>query len=204
MNTRAEAAAKSWLWVAVRDGLVETLRTLLVAGAEVDHVDDDGCTVLYMSAVYGHLEALRALLAAGAEVNHAANNDGVHSAAYSTSERPSGRPTCAGGGGGGGRTMQPTTGSLRCIQQSPPVPMYHLRDHLSTAIDQKHDERPLTRAGARAGAQAEHGAPHHTHLPSRAQACARSPPALAEANSHPPRPSQVATPRAGGAHAPPA
>jgi len=83
VNTRAEAAAKSWLWVAVRDGLVETLRTLLVAGAEVDHVDDDGCTALYMAAVYGHLDALRALLVAGAE-DGPCNQQRVHCAAFSS------------------------------------------------------------------------------------------------------------------------
>jgi hypothetical protein len=79
MNTRAEAAAgeeaeEGWLSVAAEEGLGETVRALLEAGAEVDHADNLGGTALYGAACHGHVEALQALLAAGAEVDHADNN----------------------------------------------------------------------------------------------------------------------------------
>ena len=73
VNRRADPTAESWLCVAARDGLVETLRALLVAGAEVNHATNSGCTVLQVAAQDGHTEALRALREAGAEVNQATN-----------------------------------------------------------------------------------------------------------------------------------
>jgi hypothetical protein len=81
MNTRAEAAAgeepeERWLSVAAEEGLGETVRALLEAGAEVDHANILGETALELAACFGHVEALQALLAAGAEVDHA-NNLGV-------------------------------------------------------------------------------------------------------------------------------
>jgi hypothetical protein len=79
MNTRAEAAAgeqpkEMWLSVAANKGLGETVRALVEAGAEVDHVNNLGETALGGAAWNGHVEATRALLAAGAEVDHASNN----------------------------------------------------------------------------------------------------------------------------------
>jgi ankyrin repeat protein len=43
----------------------------LTAGAEVNHVNNEGETALYWAA--GHLEAIQALLMVGANVNHASN-----------------------------------------------------------------------------------------------------------------------------------
>ena len=77
MNTRAEAVAgeepKSWLRLAAEGGFVETVRALLAAGAEVDHVDTEGETALDGAACHGKVDAMRALLAAGAEVDHVDN-----------------------------------------------------------------------------------------------------------------------------------
>jgi hypothetical protein len=80
MNTRAEAAAgeepkERWLSVAAKEeGLGETVRALLEAGAEVDHADILGETALDLAACFGHVEALQALLEAGAEVDHVDSN----------------------------------------------------------------------------------------------------------------------------------
>jgi hypothetical protein len=78
MNTRAEAVAgvepkESWLSVAAEEGLGETVRALVEAGAEVDHVNNLGETALDGAACRGQVEAMRALLEAGAEVDHAEN-----------------------------------------------------------------------------------------------------------------------------------
>ena len=51
MNTRAEAAAEERLLaVAAKEGLAETVRALLEAGAEVDHAANNGTTALYVAA----------------------------------------------------------------------------------------------------------------------------------------------------------
>jgi hypothetical protein len=51
MNTRAEAAAEERLLaVAAKEGLAETVRALLEAGAEVDHACNNGTTALYVAA----------------------------------------------------------------------------------------------------------------------------------------------------------
>jgi hypothetical protein len=73
VNTLAEGAAadEAWLGVAARGGLVETVRALAAAGAEVDHANVYGCTALTVAATNGHVEVLRVLVEAGAEVDHA-------------------------------------------------------------------------------------------------------------------------------------
>ena len=77
MNTLAEAVAgeepKSWLRLAAEGGFVETVRALVAAGAEVDHVNNLGETALDGAACHGKVDAMRALLAAGAEVDHVDN-----------------------------------------------------------------------------------------------------------------------------------
>jgi hypothetical protein len=52
MNKRAEAEAeeKRLLAVAAKEGLAETVRVLLEAGAEVDHAANNGTTALYVAA----------------------------------------------------------------------------------------------------------------------------------------------------------
>ena len=79
VNTRAEAAAgevprERWLRHVAKEGLVETVRALAAAGAEVNHVNNLGYTALDAAVHHGHVEAMRALLEAGAEVDHANNN----------------------------------------------------------------------------------------------------------------------------------
>ena len=75
VNARTEGpTGEGWLTVAAKDGLVETARTLLAAGAEVDRADNSGWTALFATARFGHVQAMRVLLEAGAEVNRAANN----------------------------------------------------------------------------------------------------------------------------------
>jgi hypothetical protein len=81
MNTRPEAAAgeepkESWLRVAAEEGFVETVRALVKAGAEVNHVSNTGNTALDGAAFTGKVDAIQALLQAGAEVNHV-NNYGI-------------------------------------------------------------------------------------------------------------------------------
>ena len=78
VNTRAEAAAgeeprERWLRHVAKEGLVETVRALAAAGAEVNHANNLGYTALDAAAIHGHVEATRALLAAGAEVDRADN-----------------------------------------------------------------------------------------------------------------------------------
>ena len=41
------------LKLAAKDGLVETVRALVDAGAEVNHADSDGVTALYAAAFHG-------------------------------------------------------------------------------------------------------------------------------------------------------
>jgi ankyrin repeat protein len=60
---------EGWLMVAARNGLVETARTLLAAGAEVDRADNRGGTALHLAARHGHVQVMRVLLEAGAEVD---------------------------------------------------------------------------------------------------------------------------------------
>jgi ankyrin repeat protein len=59
------------LEVASCDGLAETIRALVAAGADQDYADINGNTALYAAAHQGHVEAIQALTAAGADVNHA-------------------------------------------------------------------------------------------------------------------------------------
>ena len=78
VNTRPEAAAgeepqERWLRLTANEGLVETVRALVEAGAEVNHADNEGLTALHGAAAYGHVEVTKALLEAGAEVNRADN-----------------------------------------------------------------------------------------------------------------------------------
>jgi hypothetical protein len=78
MNTRAEAAAgeqpkESWLSEAAEEGLGETVRALVEAGAEVDHVNNLGETALWAASCSGQVQVIQALLEAGAEVDHAEN-----------------------------------------------------------------------------------------------------------------------------------
>ena len=73
VNRRADPTAESWLCVAARDGLVETLRTL-VAGAEVNQATNAGWTVLHVAAHTGHPEIVHALVVAGADLNRAIND----------------------------------------------------------------------------------------------------------------------------------
>mgnify|MGYP006115677319 CR=1 FL=1 len=64
---------------------MEVILTLLSAGAEVDHADNDCWTALDVAAQWGHVETIHALLAAGAEVNHV-NNAG-ETALYKAAEQ---------------------------------------------------------------------------------------------------------------------
>jgi hypothetical protein len=75
VNTRLEAAAgeERWLWLAAKEGLVETVRALLRSGAEVNHADSNGSTALFAAAFNGQVEAVEALAQAGALVDHADN-----------------------------------------------------------------------------------------------------------------------------------
>jgi ankyrin repeat protein len=60
-----------WRRVTARAGLVETVRALAEAGAEVNAADTKGFTALHGAASKGHVEIIKALVAAGADVNHA-------------------------------------------------------------------------------------------------------------------------------------
>jgi hypothetical protein len=74
VNTGAEGADgedERWLMVAAQAGLVETLRALVEAGADVSHANQLGYTALDVAGDLGHVEIIRALIEAGAEVNHA-------------------------------------------------------------------------------------------------------------------------------------
>lgn len=78
VNTRAVAAAgdkppERWLWIAA-DGLVETLRALVAAGADANHANNTVETALTKAAQSGNLVLIQALLEAGAAVNHADNH----------------------------------------------------------------------------------------------------------------------------------
>ena len=75
VDGEAEVEPERWLVTAARRGHVETTRSLLAAGAAVNHADNNGWTALHTAAEEGHVETMKALLAAGAEVNHA-DNDG--------------------------------------------------------------------------------------------------------------------------------
>jgi hypothetical protein len=79
VNTRAAAAAGEeprvrWLRHVAKEGLVETVRALAAAGAEVDHANNMGGTALIGAAVRGHVPVLRVLLEPGAEVDHTDNH----------------------------------------------------------------------------------------------------------------------------------
>jgi len=52
-----------------QEGLVETVRALVEAGAEMNYADNEGWTALYGAATNGHTEVVRTLAVAGAEVN---------------------------------------------------------------------------------------------------------------------------------------
>ena len=63
VNTRPEAAAgeqprERWLRAAAKEGLVETVRALVEAGAEVDYANNTGGAALYAAA---HPEVVRTL-----------------------------------------------------------------------------------------------------------------------------------------------
>jgi hypothetical protein len=75
VNTLAAAGEMRWLEAAASAGLVETVRALVEAGAEVDHADTNGRTALWSAALNGQAEATLALLVAGAEVDHADKNE---------------------------------------------------------------------------------------------------------------------------------
>jgi ankyrin repeat protein len=55
------------------NGQVEVLKVLLEAGAEFNHVDNEGRNALYVAAQNGHVEVIKALLE-GVGFNHTANN----------------------------------------------------------------------------------------------------------------------------------
>jgi ankyrin repeat protein len=59
----------SALMFAAREGHVDTLRTLLKAGAEVDFADPDGSTALIVALMNGHWDAAKLLVDSGADVN---------------------------------------------------------------------------------------------------------------------------------------
>jgi hypothetical protein len=61
---------------AVKDGNLERVQELIAAGANVNHVDDDGETALIHASWKGHAAVVAALLAAGAAVNHAYKDGG--------------------------------------------------------------------------------------------------------------------------------
>jgi hypothetical protein len=60
-----EVPGQSWLFIAARDGMLETVRALLEAGADVDHADNFGHTALQVAAECGHMEVSTAQSTAG-------------------------------------------------------------------------------------------------------------------------------------------
>ena len=73
---KADDYGSTPLIYAAERGLIEVLKALLTAGADIDKADDYGCTPLIYAAKKCHIEVLKALLAAGADkesVNQAGN-----------------------------------------------------------------------------------------------------------------------------------
>jgi len=64
------------LWIAAETGQVNTVRTLLENGVDVDAKNAKGATALWLAASNGHLEVVRLLLEKGAAVD-AKNDNGV-------------------------------------------------------------------------------------------------------------------------------
>ena len=84
---------------------MEVILTLLSAGAEVDHADNERWTALDVAAQWGHVETIHALLAAGAEVNHA-DNLGWTALRVAAQKGHVEAIDAPGGGGGGGPCEQ--------------------------------------------------------------------------------------------------
>ena len=106
VNTRPEAAAgeepeERWLTLKAKEGLEETVRALVEAGAEVNLATNKEWTALYGAAQEGHSEVVRALAVAAAEVNH--TDDEGRTAMYGAafSGHVDAGADAAGGGGGG-------------------------------------------------------------------------------------------------------
>jgi ankyrin repeat protein len=59
----------SALLFAAREGHVDTVRTLLKVGADVDFADPDGSTALIVALMNGHWDAAKLLIDSGADVN---------------------------------------------------------------------------------------------------------------------------------------
>lgn len=57
------------LFIAIRNGETDTLRTQLQGGADSNYRDEEGMTALMLAAHLGKLDMVEALLAAGADVN---------------------------------------------------------------------------------------------------------------------------------------
>lgn len=60
----------SALHFAAREGHIETVKTLLELGAEIDFTDPDGSTPLIVALMNGHWDTAKLLIESGADVNH--------------------------------------------------------------------------------------------------------------------------------------
>ena len=61
---------------AVKDGSLETVNELIAEGADVNQVNTNGVTPLWIASDIGHVEVAKALLGAGADVNKAKTRTG--------------------------------------------------------------------------------------------------------------------------------
>jgi Ankyrin repeats (3 copies)/Ankyrin repeats (many copies) len=79
----ATAGLNDVLIKAAEQGDINTLKSIIHDGADVNATMDDGMTSLMYASMGGHLEIVRALIAKGADVN-AKTNDGVSSLMYAS------------------------------------------------------------------------------------------------------------------------
>jgi predicted LPLAT superfamily acyltransferase len=118
VNTEVEAGEETgdrWLLAAARDGLVQTTRALLEAGAKANLGTIDGYTALHVAAQDGHLEVVQALLEAEAEVNLSTTTGCT--ALYLAAQNGHVQVVQALLELGRMRTMLATTEALRCMWQ---------------------------------------------------------------------------------------
>ena len=73
LNSEGHDGDTPTYWAA-RYGLVEVVRVLVTAGADINKASDNGATPLFKASHQGHLPVVQHLVRAGADINKAAND----------------------------------------------------------------------------------------------------------------------------------